>query len=356
MRAHAPSPAPPASAASPAGAHVLRVLARRATGADAVVLRFAQPSPPLRYRAGQYLTLTVEVDGLPRSRGYSLATVPGLDDHLEIAVQREPGGVVSGHLNDRLAVGDVVRASGPSGRFVLGDPPPRQVVLVGGGSGVVPLYALARAALADHPATVVSLVVGNRTPASIMFRPETAELAAGSGGRLVVEHFLDTGADEIGARPGRLTVDGAVELFADLTGRARSDTAFYLCGPPGLLRTAGAALAALGIPAGQVHTEVFTPPPAPAASGAPRSATVVGDTGDRVFPVPPGRSLLQAAEDAGLRWPSSCLAGECGDCRMRLLSGSVDMTSVDGLTEEDEAAGYVLTCVAHPTSDVRLAP
>lgn len=338
----------------------LPVVAVRPLADDAVAIALAQPSPPLRYRAGQYVAVTVELSGVRHTRNYSLASVPG-DPVLEIGVRRTPGGLVSTHLTRGVRPADRLEVSGPHGRFTLDHPPPRRLVLAGGGSGIVPLLALARAALAVHPDVRVGLVHADRRPGTVMYAAALDDLVRRYGHRFRLVRLLETGGTGAALR-GRLDAANAPELLGPLLGPpdARAATTAYLCGPHGFTAAATAALTDLGLPAARIRTESFTPPAPPAAPPGtpvrPLVATVErpGEPPQRI-PLGPGRTLLRSATAAGLDWPASCLVGDCGECRVRLLDGRVEMTSVEGLTEDEEAAGDVLPCVAHPLTDLTVA-
>ena len=110
--------------------------------ADAVSLVLEVPescSRRFEYKAGQFLTLHVSVDGRDLRRCYSMSSSPA-DDELRITVKRDPGGVVSNWINDSAAEGDALHVAPPEGRFVLAedDSAPRPLVAFAGGSGITP--------------------------------------------------------------------------------------------------------------------------------------------------------------------------------------------------------------------------
>lgn len=315
---------------------------------DAVELHFAQPDPPLRYRPGQYLTITAGPPGREAARSYSLVTDTELDAGLAVLVKREPGGLVSNHLNDCAAVGDVYSATGPVGRFTLTDNGP--VVLIGGGSGITPLYSLARAALRQGRA--VGLIYGNREPRTVLLRAELDALCRTHPERFHVVHVVEHDADALTAVAGRFGPENASALVERAAGEAAvHDAVFYVCGPAGLMDTAVAVLTDLGVSAERIRTESFAPPPAISSERVNHIVSVVTGGERLLLPVPSGQSILDAARAAGLPWQYSCATGDCGTCRVRLLAGHVDMTTLNGLTEQDEADGYVLTCVGYPSTD-----
>jgi ring-1,2-phenylacetyl-CoA epoxidase subunit PaaE len=315
---------------------------------SSVQLTFAPPSDPLPYRAGQYLTFEVPVGGHTHPRAYSLVGSPGRADPLSIIVKRVPGGVVSNHLHDHAAPGLKLAASTAQGRFLV-EPRPgrRHVVLVGGGSGITPLHAIARELLLAEPETSLRLLDCNVRTEEVILREELAVLANASGGRFEIVHVLDEHPEALGALPGRLTHERALALLRELAEGAAAE--FYLCGPEGLLELAGEALRVLEVPDAQIFREHFTPPPSLGEGAAQAQLVTLRVDGEtHVVRVAAGQTILDAALAAGVELETSCRSGDCGTCKLRLEAGEVRLARVDGLSEDEEAAGYVLTCVGYP--------
>lgn len=323
---------------------------------DSVHIVLDPPGPAIDHLPGQHLTVVAEVDGTTLARSYSLTSVPGLDDALAVVVKRTPGGRLSNALNDRVRAGSTLAVLPPAGRFTL-EPDPgqrRHVVLFAAGSGITPVYAIARAVLHREPLSRVSLVYANVGRDDIIFRDELDRLVERHPGRLDLTHLLERADGVPAALTGRLTPDRARSLvLASVPEPAAAHC--FVCGPEPFMDAAVAALRGLGVPDDRVRVERFVPPAAPAGDAALHRVRVVGPGGAVDLVVPADRALLDAAGSAGVAIPYSCRVGDCGTCRTRLLRGTVQMAAVDGLTEEEEADGWILTCVARPTGDVELA-
>lgn len=327
---------------------VLTVLSVRRPTPSSVELTFAPPSAPIRYRAGQYLTFHVPIAGRLHPRAYSLVGSPGRSDPLSIIVKRTQGGLVSNHLHAHAAPGVALPVSAPQGRFYV-EPRAggRHAVLVGGGSGITPLYAIASELLHSEPETTISLLYCNVAIEEIILRAELDRLVEESGGRLRIVHMLEQGAAQIGALPGRLDVRQAIVLFGELAQGRPAE--FYVCGPEGLMEVVRDALCARSIPSERIFQEHFTRPD---TSGGDDAQLVTLQIEHRDYPVvvPARATILEAALAAGVPIDSSCRVGDCGTCKLRLLHGEVEQSRVEGLSPEEEQAGYVLTCVSHPRS------
>ena len=344
----------------------LRVAAITRETADAVTVHFEDPTgrPLPAYRAGQYLTLILPVpdpqnSGRPVRRAYSLSSAPH-EQACAVTVKQVAGGLASQYIVHQLQVGEVLDVLPPLGSFTtdFGADHARQFVLVGGGSGVTPLLSIAKTVLRDEPRSRVLLIYGNRDRAATIFADQLTSLAAGSGGRLLIEHVLETGEC---AYQGRFSVE-IFNRILKARGIAIHESLYFLCGPEGLMNLARTALDGLGVPPAQVWRESFTAPtaapvPAPAipaaasAPAGPRKVKIQFEGDNYEVEVAPNQSILEAGLDAGIDLPYSCQAGLCTACRGRCLSGAILMDEREGLSDSEIAKGYVLLCVGHPTTD-----
>ena len=168
----------PAPSAGPAP-RTLRVERVVRETADAVTLWLRDPSgAPIQFVAGQFFTVLVPLDGQTVRRAYSACSSPLSPDLVAITCKRTPGGRVSTFLNEKVQAGMTLQVLGPSGNFTVAPQPERarHYVLLGGGSGITPLMAIARAVLHAEPRSRVALIFGNRSVDDIIFRGELAVL------------------------------------------------------------------------------------------------------------------------------------------------------------------------------------
>ncbi|MCV7283401.1 ferredoxin--NADP reductase [Mycolicibacterium flavescens] len=310
---------------------------------DAVSLVLDVPegcSDRFRYRAGQFLTLRVQVGADQHQRCYSMSSSPHLGEDLRITVKRDPGGVVSNWLNDTATEGAEIHAAPPDGRFVLGDDE-RDIVAFAGGSGITPIFSLIGSALAGAGRSV-RLFYANRGRESVIFGAALTALAEANPDRLTVVHHFD---EESG-----VVTPGAVEAFVDTA----ADVDYFICGPGPFMDTVADALLDRGVARERVHLERFQvePASADAVEAAEQTEEIIIELDRKKITAPyrAGNTLLQTARIAGLRAPSSCETGSCGTCMARLESGSARMLNNDALDDDDVAEGWVLTCQSLPTS------
>lgn len=368
-RRRPPSPLRAAPGPALAARRRLTVTAITRETADAISIELSDPGgAPINYTPGQFLTLFVVVDGVERKRAYSISSAPTDGSHATVTVKRIANGVVSGHLHGSLRVGDTLFASGPSGTFVA--PPataPRHFVLFAGGSGITPILSIVRATLASEPGSRVTLVYGNRDPDDVIFREALVEIARAHDDRCRVVHLLEqpdaasVSLDAREGRPDRATV-GALVTELSLDSRLPGEDAplFFVCGPAKMMDAVRSALVASGVPDTRIREERFLSPPEPSRSSAP-TAPLTAQTVSvkrrgtlRTFAVAPGQTILEAATQAGADLPSSCTMGGCAACRCRAIAGEVSVDEPNCLSTAERDAGYVLTCVGRPRTDVIL--
>jgi ferredoxin-NADP reductase len=201
---------------------------------------------------GQHLDVRLTAaDGYQAARSYSIAS-SGPGELVELGVDRIPDGEVSPYLVDIAEPGDALEVKGPLGRaFVWHDDDPSPVQLIAGGSGVVPLVAMARARAASRSGAPFRLLASVRTPSDAMYRDEL-EAIASPGIELTWVYTREAPAQWRG-RVGRLTPDD----LAATTWPAGAHPLVFICGPNGFVEAAASTMVDLGHDAARVRTERF---------------------------------------------------------------------------------------------------
>ncbi|WP_430420620.1 1,2-phenylacetyl-CoA epoxidase subunit PaaE [Methylibium petroleiphilum] len=347
--------------------HPLRVRAIEPDTAEAVVVSFDVP-PALRevfgFTQGQYLTLRREIDGQDLRRSYSICA--GVDDgQLRVGVRKVRGGVFSNWINEHLRAGDVVQVMAPQGRFFVPlEPASRRHHLgIAGGSGITPILSIMKTVLAREPHSRFTLIYGNRLLNSTMFKEELEDLKNRYLTRLVLHHVFSDEHTDAPLNHGVMNRHKIGEFLSVLVPAAGMAHA-YVCGPFQMNDEAEAALRAAGVPEDRIHIERFgvAQPTGGTADAVVHEArpgdaeqakvTIVRDGLRREISFTKGQpSLLDAASAAGLEVPFSCTSGVCGTCRAKVIEGQVRMERNFALDRKEVAAGFVLTCQAHPLTD-----
>ena len=329
--------------------------------AEANSIRFEIPlelRDAFAFRAGQHLTLRVEIGGEEVRRNYSLCTAPDEQDWM-VTVKRIGGGIFSNWVGEKLKPGDMIDVMPPHGSFTTDFDPGRKRHLVGiaGGSGITPVMSLVRSALKCEPESRFTLLYGNRDSSSIIFLDALAALKDKYMSRFDLYHFLDAEEGDVELFNGMLDRARCEQAIARLIPDAEEVDGWFICGPGPMMDAAEGALLDRGIARERLHIERFTADrPAGAvvkemselqtkAAGVTVSVTLDGRT--RKVPFSEG-NILDSARAAGLPAPFACKAGVCATCRARVTRGKVEMAARYGLTDEEVAEGYVLTCQSVP--------
>jgi ferredoxin-NADP reductase len=234
---------------------VARVVTARAETAAARTVVFEVPGWP-GHLPGQHvdLRLTAE-DGYSTQRSYSIAA-PSDGERVELTVQQVPDGEVSPFLVEELAIGDLVEMRGPvGGWFVWRPEETAPVLLVGGGSGIVPLMAMVRERARVRSRVPFRLIYSVRTPGDVYYADELHRRVRDDHGLDVSVLFTRSAAEGTSRPPGRIT---PVEL-SSAGWPADFDARSYICGPTGFVETVAQLLLAQGHEAATIRTERFGP-------------------------------------------------------------------------------------------------
>lgn len=336
--------------------HPLELRQRTTIAEDAVCLELQAPpglADAYRFEAGQHLAVRAILGGRELRRTYSIASAAGGTLRIGVRVQGE----MSRHLAEGLQPGGHIEALEPAGRFkpTLEPGKAKSYVAIAGGSGITPILSIMKTVLAREPASRFTLIYGNRSQKSTMFKEELEDLKNRCLTRVVLHHVFSREHVESPLAAGRLTRDKIAEFVGPLVDPASIDQAF-VCGPHGVNDEAEAALLAAGVPPERIHIERFgvpdgTPVTHEALPGdAPQARiTIVRDGLTREIDFRAGdASLLDAAAAAGMDVPYSCKSGVCSTCRAKVVEGAVRMDRNFALEKHEVEAGYVLTCQAHP--------
>ncbi|MEO7445877.1 MAG: 1,2-phenylacetyl-CoA epoxidase subunit PaaE [Ferruginibacter sp.] len=346
--------------------HPLDIIEIKKETPDCVTLTFNVP-PGLQekftFKEGQNITLKTSINGEEVRRSYSLCAAPH-EGKLKVAVKKVSGGIFSSFANENLQVGDTIEVLPPTGNFFSREiiNTSQRYLAIAAGSGITPVISIIKESLHTNLSASFTLLYGNKNSDSIIFFDELEDLKNRYMQRLQVIYVLSREHTEIPLQNGRIDAEKLASLKNILSFKNYHE--IFLCGPEELIFTSRDFLLAEGIPASRIHFELFTIP------GQAKSVVenkieniLTSDTGDhaqvtvkldgRSFSFPlnyNGLNILDAALKQGADLPYACKGGVCCTCKARLTSGEIIMDVNYALEEEEVAAGYILTCQAHPRS------
>ncbi|HVV75766.1 MAG TPA: 2Fe-2S iron-sulfur cluster-binding protein [Mycobacteriales bacterium] len=339
----------------------LRVADVRRETADTVSVALDVPdelADVFRFSPGQFVGFRVPgPNGKPVTRSYSISS--GLaDGELRVVVKHLPGGVFGALANTTLAAGDALDTLAPMGRFTVAvdAAASRHYLGLAAGSGIAPVMSVLRSVLAGEPASEFTLVYGNRSATSTIFRDALCDLKDRYLSRLTLIHLFSREQQSTPLLNGRLDERKLRDLSATLLDVPSYDHAF-VCGPEPMTVVLRDTLRDLGMPSDRVHMELFgvhgAPGPDVAAVAGERDVELTVTLSGRTSTIASSRSatLLDAVAAAGMDAPYSCTGGVCATCRAKVLSGAVEMKVNYALEPWELDAGFVLTCQSMPTTD-----
>lgn len=309
---------------------------------------------------GQFLTVTLEIDGQRIDRCYTISSPPSRPYLVAITVKRVPGGVASNWLHDHLVPGGVLRARGPLGQFSIVRHPAAKYLFLSAGSGVTPLMSMTRTLYDLAYPTDVVFVHSARSPDDIIFRRELEVIAATSRNIRVIHVCENDGpTEQWGGYRGRLSIDMLRQIAEDFHERE-----IFTCGPAGYMSAVRLMLSDAGFDMGRYHQESFAfedmvvPDDDPVRTqngtnvGTADTFTVEFTRSGRTIECDADMPVLDAALRAGITLPSSCTQGMCGTCKTTLLKGSVDMRHNGGIRPREITQNKILLCCSKPLEDL----
>ncbi|GIV44287.1 MAG: phenylacetic acid degradation protein [Bacteroidia bacterium] len=271
-----------------------------------------------------------------------------------------PGGKFSTWLNREAKVGDSLVVMTPMGNFYseINAANNKHYVLFAGGSGITPMYSILKTVLAAEPKSSITLFYANRNENSIIFKNGINDIAEKNKDRFKVFHILDNApsnyADLYKGILSKEKVKALIDKHVDLS----LNNEFFICGPTPMMDNVREVLESLKIEKNKIHIEYFNaqeakPSEKPATtSGVIESkVTIIMDGVETIINLASnGKTILDAAMEAGLDAPFACKGAVCCTCKAKVLNGNVSMDMNYALTDDEVAEGYILTCQAHPQS------
>jgi ferredoxin-NADP reductase len=293
------------------------------------------------FRAGQFLGVSVDVDGVRLTRPYSPASSEHAQDGtLELTVSTHPEGRVSRHLRDHARPGMIVGLTQAQGDFVLPDEPPERVLLMSGGSGITPVMAMLRTLCEEGFEGEIGFLNYARSRERALYEPELRGLAQDHNRLRVARGFTRARGSQLSGRFAREHLSAVISDHAD--------AATFVCGPPALIDSVRAVWANDGLPEPAVET--FTPPALRFDTDGAEGRVSFTASGREV--ANSGLPLLEQAEDAGLTPKHGCRMGICNTCSTRKRTGTVRNVISGGLSSAREE--QIRICVSVPVGDVEL--
>jgi ring-1,2-phenylacetyl-CoA epoxidase subunit PaaE len=345
--------------------HSLRVKKVEKETEDCVSVEFDVPEElkeVFQFKQGQNLTIKKTLNGEELRRNYSICTSP-FDNKLKIAVKKAEGGIFSTWANEELEAGDYLDVLPPTGKFYteLNPSQKKNYIAFAAGSGITPILSIIKTTLVTEPKSTFTLIYGNRTKNSIIFKEELEALKDKFIDRFRIYHILSRETTDVEINNGRIDVDKLELLFRKLID-IKTCNEFFICGPEEMIFCIKGYLEGRGVANDKIHFELFTVPGEKKPEvRSQKSETIEGPKAKVSVKLDgilfdfdldyEGESVLDAALKQGADLPYACKGGVCTTCKAKLVEGKVSMDVNWGLEPEEVAKGYILTCQSHPQTE-----
>jgi ferredoxin-NADP reductase len=320
--------------------------------------RLAEPggtSLPFNYLPGQFLTFSLQPEDKVVKRSYTIASSPSQRDFIEVTIKREEHGLISQYMHDQVKTGDRLQLTAPAGKFYFDGTQADNIVLLAGGVGITPMMSVTRYLTAHCWPGNIYFLFCTRTSNDFIFQQELEQLQQRHANLHVLASMTRAeGTSWMGPRE-QFTAEMIKGFVPDITQHRA-----HICGPPAMMDAVKDLLSSLSVPATQIKTEAFgtvkrapanKPPINPVSSDQP-VPKVAFSASNKTADLPPGKTILEAADDSGVEIENSCRSGSCGSCKVKLLSGQVSMEIDDALEPDEIEDGYILACQAIANEDV----
>ncbi len=337
--------------------HPLEVTQVKTLTPDSVAITFGVPKELVQtfnFTAGQYITIKKEIRGKELRRPYSISSSPKKDT-LTIGVKQVDKGGFSAYANQKIKAGDVLEVLPPQGRFIFKPgAEPKNIMAFAAGSGITPIMSIARSVLESNPRNTMVLLFGNKSYKDTMFYTDLVKLQLEYPDRFFL-YFTLTETREEDSLFGRIDTANVNYVLNN----KHKDTDFddyYICGPEPMINLVTEILTEKEIEEHKIHFELFTTTEIsdelPEKVDGKTKLSVVLDDEEFELEMDKNTKVLDAVLKENIDAPYSCQGGVCSTCIAKVTEGSAEMVKNQILTDGEIADGYILTCQAHPTSQV----
>jgi len=346
----------------------LRVTDIKELSRDTKLFRFTSANPRKLlspFRAGQYIGLTVEINGVRTSRPYSLVSSPNNLAYYELGIKKKEEGFVSPYILDNVKVGDILESTGPLGEFYYnplfhGD----DLVFIAGGCGITPFISMLRDVTERGVSVNIWIIFGCLTEQDILFRDELEDIASRRSNVKLKFILSEPNSDWTGAC-GFITQNEILNFIGTIEHKY-----FYIVGSRDMYQFIQEELKALDIPIHRMKYEAFgVPDDITKVMGWPENIDMTKKVnlsvdfisqGQKqqisfdVFCIEPLLNSLERQKDLRLTVESGCRSGQCALCRTKMISGKVFVPPEVTIREIDRDYGFIHPCISYPITDVHL--
>ena len=342
--------------------HKLAIKDIRSETPDCVSIAFNVPAElekEFHFVPGQNITLRRFFENEEIRRSYSICASPS-ENELRVAVKKAENGLFSTFVNTELKKGDVLEALPPTGNFytTILSSQKKEYFFIAAGSGITPVISIIKTILSTEQNSNVTLIYGNKSMASIIFKSQLEALKDKYLQRFALHYIFSREKTDSEFNFGRID-DAKLKQVSQFIKLDTIDH-FFVCGPEALIFTVKDFLIEKGIDADKIHFELFTTPARehaeiykPLEENKQEGSDITLKIDGRSFNFKleyDGQTILEAGLAQGADLPFACKGGVCCTCKAKLIEGEVEMEANYGLEKSEIKDGFILTCQSHPRS------
>jgi ferredoxin-NADP reductase len=350
------------------GTQLLKLTDIKELSHDTKLFRFisAKPKKALApFRAGQYIGITLEINGVRTSRPYSLVSSPNQIAFYELGIRKKEEGFVSPYLLEHTKVGDIYEATEPQGNLYYnplfhGE----HLVFIAGGCGITPFISMLRNMSEKASPLKVSLIYGCLTEKDILFRDELEDIQIRRS-NIKIKFVLSEPESDWNGECGFITKDKILNGIGSVKNKY-----FYVVGNRPMYEFIRNEMRALGVPEHKIYYEAFgIPDDITQIMGWPkevdtlkeikitidfRKGTVAEKIEFKASCVEPLLNSIERTKLSSIRIENGCRSGECALCRTKLIAGKIFVPPWVTIREVDNDFGFIHPCVSYPLTDIHL--
>lgn len=340
--------------------HLLRLKKIIKQTPKAVSLVFDIPENLIKsyhFLPGQYVSLEKNINEKPIRRAYSISSTPlELQKKiLQVTIKAIKNGLFSNYALQNLKKGDTLKVSIPEGNFNSGFIEENEHILcVAAGSGITPIFSILKNGLQNSD-NIFTLIYGNKNSENTIFKNEIDTLAKKYPKKFSLFYAMSQ-------QKNKKFLKGRIDeniLEAVKKKVKQNFDRFFLCGPQDLVEKCKTYFAKKNGQEHAIHTELFfvksenleEKKSENISKKDTTKATIVLDDEQITLEMKNQKSILTNLLEQGLDPPYSCQGGVCSSCMAKITEGKAVMSKNNILTEEEVAEGFILTCMAHPTTE-----
>lgn len=350
------------------GSQLLKLTDIKDLSYDTKLFRFisANPDKPLApFRAGQYIGLIVNINGVRTSRPYSLVSSPNQLAYYELGIRKKEGGFVSPFLYHKAHIGDIFETTEPLGNLYYN---PlfngKELVFIAGGCGITPFISMLRDITERVLPIEIELIYGCVNEKDILFSEELEQIQFRRS-NISVTHILSEPESDWKGECGFITKDIILNQIGSIQNKY-----FYVVGNRPMYQFIEKELKDMGVPRHKVYYEAFGVPEDitkvmgwPKNIDASKKVTIkVSYRGSEeietqmfeAYCKEPLLNSLERLENSKITVDNACRSGECALCRTKLLKGNVFVPPEVTVREVDKDFGFIHPCVSYPLTDIHL--